>query len=103
MTKPTAANRSVTAVWREDLRTKVTIKDLGHAFTPSVVAFTDAGERLVGVSAKDQQKINPRNTVRTDIVSRAILQAPERLTKARCLVSQASEAQETQCTPAATV
>ena len=54
----------MTAVWREDSRTTVTIKDLGHAFTPSVVAFSDAGERLVGHTAKQQQKVNPKNTVR---------------------------------------
>lgn len=55
---------SATAVWREDLRATVTIKDLGFDVTPSVVAFNDEGERLVGVIAKDQQKVNPRNTVR---------------------------------------
>src|ERR687888_1610171 len=35
----------------------------GGRTTPSVVAFTQAGERLVGVPAKRQQVTNPENTV----------------------------------------
>src|SRR5881398_2789450 len=35
----------------------------GGRITPSVVAFTQAGERLVGVPAKRQQVTNPENTV----------------------------------------
>jgi len=35
----------------------------GARLTPSVVAFTEEGERLVGVKAKRQAVTNPRNTV----------------------------------------
>ena len=42
---------------------KVLINDTGSRLTPSVVAFTDKGERLVGQRAKNQQVTNPRNTV----------------------------------------
>jgi len=42
---------------------KVLINQQGSRLTPSVVAFTDKGERLVGQPAKHQQVTNPRNTV----------------------------------------
>jgi molecular chaperone DnaK len=42
---------------------KVLINASGNRTTPSVVAFTDKGERLVGQPAKHQQVTNPRNTV----------------------------------------
>ena len=35
----------------------------GARTTPSVVAFTKSGERLVGQAAKRQAITNPRNTV----------------------------------------
>ena len=35
----------------------------GARITPSVVAFTDRAERLVGVQAKRQAITNPSNTV----------------------------------------
>ena len=35
----------------------------GQRTTPSVVAFTDKGERLVGLPAKRQAVTNPSNTV----------------------------------------
>lgn len=35
----------------------------GFRTTPSVVAFTDKGERLVGTPAKRQSVTNPSNTV----------------------------------------
>ncbi len=41
----------------------VLINDSGSRLTPSVVAFTDKGERLVGQRAKNQQVTNPTNTV----------------------------------------
>jgi len=42
---------------------KVLINSSGNRITPSVVAFTDKGERLVGQPAKHQQVTNPRNTI----------------------------------------
>ncbi|MFM9996257.1 MAG: molecular chaperone DnaK [Phycisphaerales bacterium] len=42
---------------------KVLINSSGNRLTPSVVAFTDKGERLVGQPAKHQQVTNPKNTV----------------------------------------
>lgn len=42
---------------------KVLINAQGNRTTPSVVAFTEKGERLVGQPAKHQQVTNPRNTV----------------------------------------
>ena len=53
-----SCSHSATAVWREDLRATATIKDLGFDVTPSVVAFNDEGERLVGVIAKDHPVIS---------------------------------------------
>ena len=35
----------------------------GQRTTPSIVAFTDKGERLVGQPAKNQMVTNPENTV----------------------------------------
>src|SRR5690606_30308966 len=42
---------------------KVLINAAGSRVTPSVVGFTDKGERLVGQTAKHQQVTNPKNTV----------------------------------------
>lgn len=42
---------------------KVLVNSQGSRITPSVVAFTDKGERLVGQVAKHQQVTNPKNTV----------------------------------------
>ena len=42
---------------------KVLINASGNRVTPSIVAFTDKGERLVGQPAKHQQVTNPENTV----------------------------------------
>jgi molecular chaperone DnaK len=42
---------------------KVLINASGSRITPSVVAFTDKGEMLVGAPAKHQQITNPRNTI----------------------------------------
>ncbi len=42
---------------------KVLVNASGSRLTPSVVAFTDKGERLVGQIAKHQQVTNPENTI----------------------------------------
>ncbi|MEO0511951.1 MAG: molecular chaperone DnaK [Planctomycetota bacterium] len=42
---------------------KVLINSSGNRTTPSVVAFTDKGERLIGQPARHQQVTNPTNTV----------------------------------------
>ncbi|MCH8211274.1 MAG: molecular chaperone DnaK, partial [Planctomycetes bacterium] len=47
----------------EGAQPKVLINSSGNRITPSVVAFTDKGERLVGQPAKHQQVTNPKNTV----------------------------------------
>ncbi len=47
----------------EGSQPKVLINASGNRTTPSVVAFTDKGERLVGQPAKHQQVTNPKNTV----------------------------------------
>ena len=53
---------SVVAVMEGD-QPKVLINSSGNRITPSVVAFTDKGERLVGQVAKHQQVTNPNNTI----------------------------------------
>jgi molecular chaperone DnaK len=53
---------SVVAVL-EGTQPKVIINSLGGRTTPSVVGFTEKGERLVGQPAKHQQITNPQNTV----------------------------------------
>jgi molecular chaperone DnaK len=42
---------------------KVLINASGSRLTPSVVGFTEKGERLVGQTARHQQVTNPENTV----------------------------------------
>lgn len=53
---------SVVAVM-EGGEVKVIPNQEGHRLTPSVVAFTDKGERLVGEPAKRQAITNPRRTI----------------------------------------
>src|SRR5437763_628691 len=53
---------SVVAVMEGD-QPKVLINSAGNRLTPSVVGFTEKGERLVGQTAKHQQVTNPKTTV----------------------------------------
>jgi len=53
---------SVVAVMEGD-EPKVIINSDGSRLTPSVVAFTDNDERLVGIRAKRQAVTNPKNTI----------------------------------------
>ncbi len=53
---------SVVAVM-EGSAPKVLINSSGSRLTPSVVGFTDKGERLIGQIARHQQVTNPENTV----------------------------------------
>jgi len=53
---------SVVAIMEGD-QPKVLINAQGNRLTPSVVAFTEKGERLVGQTAKHQQVTNPKNTI----------------------------------------
>ncbi|UCC97546.1 MAG: molecular chaperone DnaK [Phycisphaerales bacterium] len=53
---------SVVAVM-EGSAPKVLVNSSGSRLTPSVVGFTDKGERLVGQIARHQQVTNPENTV----------------------------------------
>src|SRR3954463_952076 len=54
---------SVVAVMEESGEVKVIANQEGNRITPSVVAFTDKGERLVGDPAKRPAALNPRRTV----------------------------------------
>src|SRR3982751_6447419 len=53
---------SVVAIM-EGSQPKVLINSTGNRITPSVVGFTEKGERLVGQPAKHQQVTNPKNTI----------------------------------------
>mmetsp|Transcript_2990 Transcript_2990/g.3997 ORF Transcript_2990/g.3997 Transcript_2990/m.3997 type:complete len:658 (+) Transcript_2990:135-2108(+) len=44
-------------------RVEIIANDQGNRITPSYVAFTNEGERLVGDAAKNQATINPENTI----------------------------------------
>ena len=44
-------------------RVEIIANDQGNRITPSYVAFTAEGERLIGDSAKNQLTSNPENTV----------------------------------------
>jgi Hsp70 protein len=53
---------SCVAVWRNN-RVDICPNEQGHRITPSYVAFTDGGTRLVGDPAKNQASQNPTGTI----------------------------------------
>ncbi|KAF7633914.1 hypothetical protein Mgra_00006651 [Meloidogyne graminicola] len=44
-------------------RVEIIANDQGNRITPSYVAFTESGDRLIGDAAKNQLTLNPENTV----------------------------------------
>ena len=44
-------------------RVEIIPNDQGNRITPSYMAFTEEGERLVGDAAKNQLTSNPKNTI----------------------------------------
>jgi endoplasmic reticulum chaperone BiP len=44
-------------------RVEIIPNDQGNRITPSYVAFTEEGDRLIGDAAKNQLTLNPENTV----------------------------------------
>ncbi|KAL7074077.1 hypothetical protein ACQ4LE_006716 [Meloidogyne hapla] len=44
-------------------RVEIIANDQGNRITPSYVAFTESGERLIGDAAKNQLTLNPENTI----------------------------------------
>ena len=53
---------SCVGVWQND-KVEIVANDQGLNTTPSYVAFTAEGERLIGDAAKNQLTTNPENTV----------------------------------------
>lgn len=53
---------SCVGVWQNE-RVEIIANDQGQRTTPSYVAFTDSGDRLVGDAAKSQSSLNPKHTV----------------------------------------
>ena len=50
-------------------RVEIIPNDQGNRITPSYVAFTEDGERLIGDAAKNQLTSNPENTVSLTLLS----------------------------------
>lgn len=53
---------SCVGIWRNG-KVEIIANDQGNRATPSYVAFTEDGQRLVGEAAKNQATANPKNTV----------------------------------------
>lgn len=63
-TKALSFSRSTSLPWYAAAQSPKVIENAeGQRTTPSVIAFTDKGERLVGLPAKRQAVTNPTNTV----------------------------------------
>ena len=91
---------SVVAVMEGDQPTVITNAE-GSRLTPSVVAFSKTGERLVGQVAKRQAVTNPENTIfsikrfmgrRFDEVSEEMKMVPYRVVRAPATATCASKA-----------
>eukprot|EP01087_Luapelamoeba_hula_P000290 TRINITY_DN101_c0_g1_i1.p1 TRINITY_DN101_c0_g1~~TRINITY_DN101_c0_g1_i1.p1 ORF type:complete len:663 (-),score=149.29 TRINITY_DN101_c0_g1_i1:58-2046(-) len=52
---------SCVGIWKNG-RVEIIPNDQGNRITPSYVAFTESGERLVGEAAKNQAALNPENS-----------------------------------------
>ncbi len=52
----------------ESGESKIVENKEGGRITPSVVALTKTGERLVGITARRQQITNPQNTIYSVII-----------------------------------
>ena len=44
-------------------KVEILVNDQGNRITPSYVAFTEEGDRLIGDAAKNQAASNPTNTI----------------------------------------
>jgi molecular chaperone DnaK len=64
---------------------KIIPNSYGSNLTPSVVAFTAKGERLVGIPAKRQQILNPKRTIHS--IKRFIGRRRKEVTRAEKMVS----------------
>lgn len=53
---------SCVGIWKKG-KVEIIANDLGNRITPSYVAFTKDGERLIGEAAKNQAHLNPTNTL----------------------------------------
>jgi heat shock 70kDa protein 1/2/6/8 len=53
---------SAVGIWQNG-RVEVLANEQGNRITPSMVAFTADGERLIGDAAKNQAAMNPQNTI----------------------------------------
>jgi heat shock protein 5 len=55
---------SVVAIYNpEEKKVEIIPNEQGNRITPSVVSFTESGERLIGEAAKNNAKLNPKNTL----------------------------------------
>ena len=54
---------SVVGVWVGNGKVEIIPNEYGNRLTPSVVAFTESGERLIGEAALNQLTTNPENTI----------------------------------------
>ncbi|MGD8540502.1 MAG: molecular chaperone DnaK [Candidatus Aminicenantes bacterium] len=82
---------SVVAITEGD-KPKIIQNEEGGRTTPSVVAFTEKGERLVGQVAKRQRVTNPENTIYSikRFMGRRFKEVPDEITQVPFKVTEAS-------------